>query len=904
MGAGLWLACAVGATAGGGPQNVLVVINDASPVSREVGLTYARGRGIDQRQILHLTNSASLNLPLADFSNSVRNVILTYLAASGLSNQVDYVVFGPDFPYRIYDSSFGNLRHAGLTSTLFYDFYSSPSAFTTGCQVATGSSNAYYAAERAFARAESPGGRYLLAGLLQAWHGDEARRLVQRARAADGSLPTGRTYLVHTTDAARSVRWKDFEEADFRSRLAARPGTWFRLDGDGLGGIPNIVGYFTGIAVAGDVLSPQYVPGAYSDHLTSYGGFLFDSSQMSILQWIRAGCAGSYGTVVEPCNFTEKYPDPRLYAWYERGFTLGESLYMSVRNPYQGVFVGDPLTAPYAVTSQVTLLAPAPLAVVAGVVTVEVEAVATSTQRPVSRVDLFVDELWAATLTNLGTRAGNVFEIVVNEATGRYTAVSDASLYTVATGLAAAVNAGVPGVRATAQGDSVQLVHTNYGVSGASNLYRVAAGIGTAAVLQAGAFGLSTQFMDTLFPAREFLGLTNSADAGDVLRCLITLTNGVVATNEITATASESAHAALGRLRDTINTNSALTGSDGVVAKYLETVEISELSLEARAAGPRGYNLHVDFQVIPNPGPPAGFVTNWSFSDFFNDNGSVLRPRALVRLVEGATNLAARHAWSTTNLPDGPHLLRAVAYEGTAVRVQGHALAMVRVQNHALACAITNPAAGRYFEHGAGVTTEVLTAGSAGTVTQVTLFVEGKRAGADTSPPFAVAWSTTNTGLGVVGLQARADSDAGEATLSERVEVVVYRDADGDGMSDQWEYEALGSATNFGGAADTDSDGRSNRDEFLADTDPSNAASRLQIESIIAPEPFAFSFASRTTRVYRVGLQDGSLEASPWTAATGAFTTVAGSTPWSDTPTNAPPATNTYRLFRVETALP
>ena len=44
-------------------------------------------------------------------------------------------------------------------------------------------------------------------------------------------------------------------------------------------------------------------------------GVLFDNfSQMSILDWIRAGNAGSYGTVVEPCNYTEKFTDPAFVA--------------------------------------------------------------------------------------------------------------------------------------------------------------------------------------------------------------------------------------------------------------------------------------------------------------------------------------------------------------------------------------------------------------------------------------------------------------------------------------------------------------------------------------------------------------------------------------------------------------
>ena len=42
------------------------------------------------------------------------------------------------------------------------------------------------------------------------------------------------------------------------------------------------------------------MPGALADHLTSSGGMLTDSGQMSALRWLEAGATGSYGTVIEP----------------------------------------------------------------------------------------------------------------------------------------------------------------------------------------------------------------------------------------------------------------------------------------------------------------------------------------------------------------------------------------------------------------------------------------------------------------------------------------------------------------------------------------------------------------------------------------------------------------------------
>lgn len=900
------LASAGLASAGGGPQEVLVVVNDTSPLSQEVGLTYARLRGMHERQILHLTNVVTENMQIVSFSNDVRHVVLDYLAASGLSNQVQYVVFAPEFPYRVHDLPYTNYHWSSLSSCMYYDYRFSANAITAGCLLSAEASNVYFGTERAFERAATPEGRYLLSGQLYAWNGDEARRLVRRAQGADGGAATGTAYLLHTTDSARNVRWRDFEEARYRSLLQAGSNGWAIQDADAVTGAVDVLGYLTGLGRVTGVHANTYHPGAYADNLTSYGGYLIDapSDQMSMLEWIRAGAAGTYGTIVEPCNYTEKYADPMLLARYERGFTLGEALYLSVQNPYQGLLVGDPLCAPFAHASAVQVAWAVTGGVASGVATVQVSAAAADGTRPIHRLDVFMDDLWCATLTNQGPRAGNVLEIAVNGSTAGYTVVEGQSLCDAATGLAAAVNAALPFVRATPVGDAVQLVHTNYGVSGLTNQVSAQALAGTADVVQVQARAVA--FADSVFPAREFLALGGSGDAGDVVRCVITLTNGVVVTNQVTASMGQGAASVMAQLRDAINAHADLTNADGVVAKYLFTASSTELALEARTAGPMGYQLFVVFQVIPNPPPPAGFSTSWNFSDRFNDNGDVLRPRAMVYLAEGATSLVSAFAVATTNLADGPHRVRAVAYEGTAVRVQGSGTADVTVDNHGLVCELLSPAPGRYFLRGAAVTAEVNAAG-AGTVTQVTVFVEGKVAGVDTSSPFAVSWATAKFGVGPVGVQARADNADGQQVLSTRREIVVYTDGDGDGLSDQWEYERLGSATNYNGAQDPDGDGAANVAEFLADTDPSNALSRFEITALPTPPDAAspsFSFVSRTTRVYQVGLQDTSLVSSAWGAATGAIAAAQGSTTWTDALTNAPAGSNAFRFYRVHAGLP
>lgn len=908
------LVCA--ARGGGGPLNTLVVVNDFSPLSQEVGLRYARARGIPESRLFHVHTTHTNHIPIAAWSNELRNPILDALATPPLSNVIDTVVFAPDLPFRVSAADDPQNLWASLTACMYYDFYASTNAFAVGCQLNPNSANAYYKADRAFQRALTPGGRYLVSALLTGATGDEARRLAERTAAADYSAPTGSIHLLRTSDGLRSVRWQKHEEADFRSRLQGRANTWLLSTADAVPATNNVLGYMTGAMNVGDVGSHDYLPGAYADHLTSFGGILFGpNGQMPVTDWLRAGAGGSSGTVVEPCAYTEKFADPLLYAWYERGFSLGEAYFMSIRNPYQNLFTGDPLLQPYARPAAVSVAGVTNGAVVSGVVTLQVAAVASDTNRPVARVALFRDEGEFVAETNAGIAPGNLFQIVLNTRTVEHVAVAGDTLFSVASNLAAAVNdansSGPPPnripFRATNLGDSVQITWTNFGLSGAGQSIRAEALQGTAPVLRARAWATSTNFMDPSHPAHEVLELTGMSTTGDTLTTVITLTNGVVVTNSVLASGALTAYTFLGQLQAAINAEPLLQGADGVRAAYLQRRDLFDtaawLVLEARAPGPGGISNHVVYSVTTNTGST---LVGPGFSDAFNDNVSVLRPRALVRLADGATNLLLYAALNTTGLPNGPLRLDAVALEGSAVRAQGRSRIDVVVSNHAMRCEWVSPPSLRHVLRGAVVTSEVAVVDPVGAVTQVTFYVEGNWVGSTTTPPYRLAWSTTNRAVGAIHLQARADTDAGASARTGLRPLVIYTDEDGDGLSDQWEFDHFGSATSTVGSADADGDGVDHLGEFLADTDPLDAASQLRIDWLPPssnPAPFAVSFPSRTSRIYRIGYIDATADGT-WLGATAELAGTGAAFTWVDVPTNAPPATNALRAYRIETSLP
>lgn len=174
----------------------------------------------------------------------------------------------------------------------------------------------------------------------------DARKLIDRGVASDSSNPDGTAYLVSTTDRNRNVRAAGY--ATVRAMMQSVMPTEI-VETNALENKPDVMFYFTGLTQVAAIDSNRFLPGAIADHLTSAGGVLFGGGQMSSLRWLEAGATGSYGAVVEPCNFLAKFPVPGIVmAHYLQGETLIEAYWKSVQMPGQGIFIGEPLARPFA----------------------------------------------------------------------------------------------------------------------------------------------------------------------------------------------------------------------------------------------------------------------------------------------------------------------------------------------------------------------------------------------------------------------------------------------------------------------------------------------------------------------------------------------------------------------------
>jgi uncharacterized protein (TIGR03790 family) len=84
-----------------GPENVLVVINDKSALSREIGEYYARRRGIPMNNLCRLRTGTSENIARADYDREIALPIAAFLRRNKLREQILYIATTSGVPLRI-----------------------------------------------------------------------------------------------------------------------------------------------------------------------------------------------------------------------------------------------------------------------------------------------------------------------------------------------------------------------------------------------------------------------------------------------------------------------------------------------------------------------------------------------------------------------------------------------------------------------------------------------------------------------------------------------------------------------------------------------------------------------------------------------------------------------------------
>lgn len=372
--------------AGGGPENVALVVNQASPDSVSIANHYCRLRNIPPSNVIYLDWQKSRHRVSFDtLRTEILDPVFLTLEQRGLKAQIDYLVYSSDFPWSI--ESLPLRKHlplqlaptASITgATYLWRFWNVPFEQKPGLLFRT-DNNFYYQPidvetrtvrtqafsagdswRRGAIRNQKRGGRYLLSMMLGVTAGRgntraEVLRYLRSAASADGTKPNGTVYFMKNRNVRSTTR-------DWAFPLAVGELQKLGVEAKVIEGIlPR-----RKIAVAGAMLGTsrfdwkatesRILPGAICEHLTSFGGiFLKNHSQTPLSEFLRHGAAASSGTVTEPFATQAKFPLPTLHVHYARGATAAEAFYQSVAGPYQLLLVGDPLCQPWASIPTVTV---------------------------------------------------------------------------------------------------------------------------------------------------------------------------------------------------------------------------------------------------------------------------------------------------------------------------------------------------------------------------------------------------------------------------------------------------------------------------------------------------------------------------------------------------------------------
>ncbi|MHC5079764.1 MAG: hypothetical protein ACYTHN_12140, partial [Planctomycetota bacterium] len=89
------------ALGGGGPQNLLVIVNDESQDSLDVANYYRLARNIPGSCFCHLRIKPAHNITKVDYEKKILEPVLEHIEKNGLKGHTRFIVFTMGLPYRI-----------------------------------------------------------------------------------------------------------------------------------------------------------------------------------------------------------------------------------------------------------------------------------------------------------------------------------------------------------------------------------------------------------------------------------------------------------------------------------------------------------------------------------------------------------------------------------------------------------------------------------------------------------------------------------------------------------------------------------------------------------------------------------------------------------------------------------
>jgi uncharacterized protein (TIGR03790 family) len=403
--------------AGGGPRNVLVVVNSRSSISKQIADYYRQARKIPPKNVLYI------NCPEAEYvtkdvcENMIRKPIYDYLSQPSM-NDIDYIVLTKGVPLAAdYGDSTGRYSVTSILTCVGdpsimkptpnpYGPYSLPGGvWLPGPEIAWSS------------KLPLANHRIYCVTRLDGYSFDTIKAMI------DGGLSAvpGGTYLldkrVNVTGWYYVVneRLGAGDGSAYAKLIANGADVFLDQTSEFKTGFSNLMGYFGWGSNDPNYSYSKFVgntfrPGAIVDTFYSFSARTLNKPSSTnydslIAELFEKGACGGNGFVSEPYVSTATFPNI-LFDRYTKGFNMAESFFGAMNELFwKSCIIGDPLMAPYATPPQVTLLSlDTPLTGT----NAKLKAYACD-ESGVSKVDFYIDDELIGS-----SSVGPVFEVTID----------------------------------------------------------------------------------------------------------------------------------------------------------------------------------------------------------------------------------------------------------------------------------------------------------------------------------------------------------------------------------------------------------------------------------------------------------------------------------------------------------
>jgi uncharacterized protein (TIGR03790 family) len=347
-------------------ENVLLIINDRSPASREIAEYYKKMRNLPPENLCHLDCTEEEEIDRDTFNRELRDPIVQYLKQHGLQDKILYIVTTSGIPLKIKGTRGpqGDLASVDSELCMLYQYMLYGDYGLAGTVL-----NPYFAGN-------SPPSRLVyfnrkdfdiyLVTRLTAYTTKEAKALIRKSLKA---RPVGQ-FLIDDKPSNRSPAKGWMVEANDRMRHLGID-VIYDTTSNYITGAKNVMGYCSWGSNDGNCngrfLEFKWRAGAITTTFVSTNARTFKeppkdwqvgkkqdfthyyagSYQDLVGDLVRDGVTGSVGYVYEPYLTACAWPH-LLFSAYVSGFNLAESYYMALPFlSWQSVVVGDPLCRPY-----------------------------------------------------------------------------------------------------------------------------------------------------------------------------------------------------------------------------------------------------------------------------------------------------------------------------------------------------------------------------------------------------------------------------------------------------------------------------------------------------------------------------------------------------------------------------